>query len=201
MWRTSAFLSVSILAMASSGCSTLIKQSYYGVKGASGKFYEVKVVDSATLTQYKRVKFAPFTSGLGEHVPEEMITELNGRAPEALAEAYLFYPEGKTLRITGNVIHYTGKSGLAGSLGNTIGGRDECVCRMQLHDDETGTLIGEAVCWGVVKSAVRRGADELGEGVGKGVAKWFEDRFGEAEVEKRRADLKPKVDDEEDDKE
>ena len=110
---------------------------------------------------------------------------------QVLADEGLFDPDGKALRIEGRIIHYTGKSGLEGSVSSVIGSGEECVCRVQLLDDATNRQIGEAICWGVVKSVVRRGPDELGIGVGRGVAKWIEKRLPEHVVNARQAELKP----------
>lgn len=173
------------------GCSTVIKQTYYGVTGAHGKFYEVVVVDPAALTSYRRVIVQPFTNELGAPVPSEVVAAINHAIPVVLAEEGLFYPDGKVLRIEGRIIHYTGKSGLEGSVSSVIGSGEVCVCRVQLMDDATNRQIGEAICWGVVKSAIRRGPEELGIGVGKGVAKWIEKRLPEHVVEARQAELKP----------
>ncbi len=173
------------------GCSTVIKQTYYGVTGAHGKFYEVAVVDPPDLTLYRRVVVKPFTNELGAPVPGKVLAEVNHAIPQVLAKEGLFYPDGKALRIEGRIIHYTGKSGLEGSVSSVIGSGEECVCRVQLLDDATNRQIGEAICWGVVKSVVRRGPDELGIGVGKGVAKWIEKRLPEHVVDARQAELKP----------
>ncbi|MCH7701737.1 MAG: hypothetical protein IID37_08620 [Planctomycetes bacterium] len=173
------------------GCSTVIKQTYYGVTGAHGKFYEVTVVDPPDLTIYRRVIVRPFTNELGAPVPSTVVAEINHAIPQVLADEGLFYPDGKALRIEGRIIHYTGKSGLEGSVSSVIGSGEECVCRVQLLDDATNRQIGEAICWGVVKSVVRRGPEELGIGVGKAVAKWIEKRLPEHVVDARQAELKP----------
>ncbi len=64
-----------------------------------------------------------------------------------------------------------------------------CVCRVQLTDADSGKQIGEAVCWGEVKSAVRRGSGEFGIGVGKGVAEWISERFSKEERKARQEAL------------
>jgi hypothetical protein len=97
----------------------------------------------------------------------------------------LFYPEGKQLVVTGRIIHYTGNSALSGAVGNIISGGEFCVCRVQLTDAESGQQIGEAICWGVIKSAFRRGSEEFGIGVGKGVAGWLSERLPVSVKEKR----------------
>jgi hypothetical protein len=191
MRRAILVTAVVSISMAS-GCMTAVKQTYYGVTGAQGSFYELHVVDPDRLAEYRSVNVEPFGNDLGPHVPEEVITEVNLNTPKTIAEGALFYPEGKELKIQGRIIHYTGKSGLKGSIGSIIGGENVCVCRVQLLDGESGEMIGEGVCWGSVKSAVRRGASEYGAGVGKGVTKWLEERLPEAERKRRKEDLTPK---------
>ncbi|MCP4591433.1 MAG: hypothetical protein GY842_11860 [bacterium] len=177
MTRKCVCLCLGAALLGSSGCTTALKQAYYGVRGAAGKFYEVKVVDPNVLAGYESVDIKPFTNGLGPRVPSSVMLEVNDDTPRIITESSLFSSGDRVLRVSGTVIHYTGKSGLMGSVGSVIGGAEECVCRVQLHDDATEELIGEAVCWGSVKSAVRRGAGELGIGVGKGVCAWLSERL------------------------
>jgi hypothetical protein len=173
------------------GCSTLLKQGYYAAVGAGGSFYELKVVDPQKLAEYKSVTVKPFSNSLGPCVPAEVMAEVHRSAPQRLAESHLFYPTGKKLRVEGTVIHYTGKNGIVGAASALLGS-EACVCRVQLYDDASNTMIGEGVCWGTVKSMVRRGAEEFGVGVGKGLCAWFKKRLPEAELKKREEDLKPK---------
>ena len=179
----------SLLVLLNGCASTVAKQAIYAVMGAQGKFYETSVVNPSLLATYRSIRVDSFTNELGERVPPEVIAEVNDRTPEAIAESALFYPEGKLLRVTGRIIHYTGRSGLQGSVWSVAGSTEECVCRVQLLDGNSGDLVGEAVCWGAVKSAVRRGSGELGTGVGKGVSKWIRKRLPEEEKEHRRAEL------------
>lgn len=186
MSRLTVYAGILLGALVSTGCTTAAKQAYYGVTGASGEFYELAVVDSDALATYERVRVEPFTNALGPHTPESVIAEVNRNLPRYLKEEGLFGPEGRELVITGEIKHYTGQSGLGGSVASILGGM-VCVCRVQLRDGETNELLGEAMCWGEVKSALRRGSEEFGRGVAKGVAKWIERRLPEAEVERREA--------------
>ncbi|RJP37244.1 MAG: hypothetical protein C4547_05725 [Phycisphaerales bacterium] len=170
-------LSSGLLLVTSSGCSMLVKQTYHAVKGASGRYYEVEVVDAEALAEYGSIRFEPFTNALGGHVPDELIAAIHERMPAEVEKADLFDgSDGPAVVVNGQIIHYNGRSGLKGAL-QSVMGVQECVCRVQLSDGDTGRRIGEAVCWSEVKSAVRRGAGELGEGVGKGMVKWLEDRL------------------------
>ena len=183
------FISLALLMLATTGCSTVIKQAYYGAKGAQGKFYELKVVDPDVLTTYKSIRFEPFTNELSKHVPGEVVTGINELAPKTVAEANIFYPKGKTLVVNGKIIHFTGKSGAKGSVSSVIGSDEICVCRVQLTDADSGDLVGEGICWGIVKSAVRRGSEEFGAGVGKGLIGWFEERLPEDDLDARQEEL------------
>jgi hypothetical protein len=179
------------LLIGSTGCvSTAAKQAYYTVVGAQGKFYEVQIVKPRVLAAYRAIRVEPFTNELGRRVPAEVIEEVNDQTPATLDESGLFYLEGKTLLVRGRIIHYTGRSALEGSVMSVAGGDEECVCRVQLLDAESQELLGEAVCWGLTQSALRRGSGELGKGVGKGVAKWIRQRLPQEEIERRRKDLK-----------
>lgn len=190
--RSLVVIMLAAVTAGSTGCTTAIKQTYYGVTGAQGKFYELKLVDPNVLVTYKSCRVEPFTNALGEHVPQDVIAEVNDQTPKMLTESRLFYPEGKRLLIKGQIVHFTGKSGLKGSAGSFIGGSEDCVCRVQLLDAKSGDEIGEAICWGIVKSAVRRGSGELGAGVGKSVSSWVEKRLPKEVSEARKEELKSK---------
>jgi hypothetical protein len=183
-------LALGLLLVLLNGCTgTVAKQALYTVMGAQGEFYELTAIDPHLLASYRSIRVEPFTNELGERVPPEVLTEVNIQTPGAIAESALFYPDGKPLHVRGAIIHYTGRSRLQGSVMSVVGSAEECVCRVQLLDGDSGNLVGEAVCWGVVKSALRRGSGELGTGVGKGVLKWICKRLPEEEKERRRAEL------------
>ena len=57
-------ISLAVLFLAATGCSTAAKQAYYGVKGAKGEFYELKVLDQDVMVTYKAIRFEPFTNEL-----------------------------------------------------------------------------------------------------------------------------------------
>jgi hypothetical protein len=174
-------------ALVSGGCTTALKQAYYGMRGAGGSFYEVRVVDPEVLASYESLDVQPFTNDLGPRVPDEVMRAVNRDVPRVLSESSLFSPGGKLLSVKGRVVHYTGASGLTGAIVSVIGSAEECVCRVELRDAETGDVVGEAVCWGSVKSAFRRGAEEFGVGVGKGILAWLERRLPEHVREARRS--------------
>ncbi len=177
MWHRLVFVALLGSVAANSGCSMAVKQAYYGVRGSSGKFYEIKVVDADVLGQYETVRFDPFTNELGDHVPQKIIDRVNESVPEALQDSELFSDSGKELVVQGRIVHYTGKSGLFGAVGSVLSAGEQCVCRVQLVDSASQSVIGEAVCWGEVKSAVRRGSNELAQGLGKGIVKWLAERM------------------------
>lgn len=192
MLRNAAIVGLIVASVLLSGCTTLLKQGYYAAVGAQGKFYELQIVDPQVLQDYRAIKVEPFTNDLGTHVPQAVIREVNQNTPAAIQDEHLFYPEGKTLRVTGTIIHYTGKSGMTGAIGSVIGGSEDSVCRVQLLDDVSGQMVGEAICWASVKSAIRRGSGEHGIGVGKAVAKWVERRLPEGVAKARKEELDPK---------
>lgn len=191
MKRSGLMTLLTAAALGSTGCTTMLKQGYYAVRGAEGSFYELEAVQPAVLASYRALRVEPFENELGVHVPGDVVTQVRNSVPTILASENLFYPSGNELRVTGRIIHYTGRSGLPGAAMSVVSGGETCVCRVQLLDAETGERLGEAVCWGEVKSALRRGASEFGTGVGKGVAAWFKERMPKDVAEARRAELKP----------
>lgn len=190
MSKRAGYAVLAVMVLGSTGCSVAAKQALYTVMGASGKFYEVKVVDPEVLATFRSLRVEGMVNDLGEHLPVEVIEALNENTPTMLAKSRLFFPQGKQLVVKGKVIHFTGQSALLGSVSALIGGREECACRMQLVDGESGEVIGEAVCWGVVKSALRRGPEELAIGVMKGIEGWIHERMPKEERDRRRQELK-----------
>jgi hypothetical protein len=157
------------------GCSTVAKQAYYTAAGASGKFYEIHVVDPSILGSRKSLRVGDFKNDLGEIPPSAIFNSIASHTRRLLGESALFSGSGDPLEIQGLMIHYTGPSSAKGAVRSKIG-RQDCVCRVRLLDGNSGSLIGEAVCWGVTRSAVRRDHDELAEGVAKGIVKWIKRR-------------------------
>lgn len=180
MVRTLMMIGMAVATAASTGCITAAKQAYYGVTGSKGSFYETRVVDPQTLARFDSVRVEPFGNTLGPHVPSSVVSQIEPETARELEKEELFQGQGRELVVRGSVIHFTGQSGLGGSVGSVIGGGDACVCRIQLVDGSTGEMVGEGVCWGEVKSAVRRGSSEYGEGVGKGLTRWLEERLSES---------------------
>lgn len=189
MFRKALCVGLYCLVIGLTGCTTLLKQGYYTARGAEGRFYELEVLDPGRLVTFRSATVEPFANELGNRVPADVIREVNENTPRTVAASHLFYPDGKRLRIRGRIIHFTGRSGLVGAVGSVISGAEDCVCRVELLDDASGERIGEAICWGSVKSALRRGAAEFGVGVGKGVAAWLERRLPEDVVKARREEL------------
>ena len=181
MTRRCIFVGLMALALPTAGCSTVAKQAYYGVRGAQGEYYELKGIESGALAGYQSVRVAPFKTDLGDYLPVDVITAMAEEVPRAIESAHLFFPDGKRLTIEGTVIHYTDGS---------FGGQ-ECVCRVRMLDGDSGALLGEAVCFGVIKSAVRQGAEQLAVGVGEGIVEWIEEVLPEDDLERRREALAP----------
>lgn len=187
--RPLILLLMTTLTFAATGCGTVIKQTYYGITGATGSYYELNVVDASELASYRSFTTAPFDNALGDHVPPAVMIQIDQQVPAYLRQSALYSPDGRKIRITGTVMHFTGETGLDGAISTILGGQT-CVCRVKLLDDETGELIGEAMCWAEIKSVARQDVKEFGIGVGRGIVKWLEDRLGEQRVKARRAEFK-----------
>lgn len=184
MLRMVCLLSSVGMLWASMGCVTAAKQAFYGVTGSQGSFYEIQVADPQVLAQFDRIRVEPFGNELGAHVPAKVIAQLQRQTADELADSELFDGDGRELVVRGSVVHFTGQSGLVGSIDSVVGGGDVCVCRIRLVDGANGQTVGEGVCWGEVKSAIRRGSKEYGEGVARGLIRWIKDRLPD---EARRA--------------
>ena len=84
MLRNLLYVGLAAVTLGSTGCTTVLKQTYYTARGAQGKFYELKVVDPNVLASYRSVRVEPFTNVLGERVPTGVIAEVNEHTPQML---------------------------------------------------------------------------------------------------------------------
>jgi len=177
-----------LICFAATGCSRGIKESIYAVKGSSGKTVLIKG-DSDQLGilafQYGSFQVEPFNNDVGDICPQEFLDELPFAIKKQLSyrsrsfkdrlkgkekgELGPFFtgPTDKTLLIKGTIIQYE----TADALGKAAGPMDQAICRVQIYDADTNTLLADANCTGRSKSSVRTGPEELAKGVGRAIKK------------------------------
>ena len=152
------------------GClGRAIKEGVYGATGASGRARSIQSV-KVNLANYDAVKVEKFsddTQGLGNTaflaaIPERVTEQI-------VTKTYMERQGGKVLRITGRLINYD-----TGTTTDKIAGpMEQAICRVQLIDAASGDVLGIASCDARAKSSVRKGPEELADGMGKGIADWI----------------------------
>lgn len=179
----------------SGGCSRGIKESYYALKGSSGKVTLLQGSEDELgklAYEYGGVQVGPFTNDVGSVTPAEFVSNLPGAIREQLTyrprstkeklkfkkkeETGPFFtgPADKVLLIKGRIIQYEStKNDKKGIVSKAVGSTDEAICRVQVIDQGSGVLLAEGNCIGRVKSSVRTGPKELATGVGKAIRDWL----------------------------
>jgi hypothetical protein len=177
---------VSILFLA--GCSQGIKEGYHSLMGSSGKTVLLsgdKDKLSHLALEYGSVQVEPFTNDVGPSCPQAFLDNL----PQAISDQLKFRPRSvtdtvtlkkkeemgpfftgpsdKILLIKGKVIQYD----IGSTVDKVTSPLDEAICRVQILDKSSNTLLAEVNCTGRVKSALRSGPIELAKGIGKSVNK------------------------------
>ena len=158
-----------LVAMGSVGCGRVISESYHGATGAKGRAQSIQLV-TADLSSYDTVKvdsFSDETAGLGNSV---FLAVLPTKVTEQVVEkTYLERQGSKVLRVSGSLIVYnTGTT-----TDKWADPMEEAICRVKLIDAASGEVLGEASCDSRAKSSVRKGPEELAEGMGKTIADWI----------------------------
>lgn len=100
------FLAAAFLLLPLVGCSTVVKQAFYEVRGAQGEFVSQRGARPASLDSYQTVKFRPARSDIaGRLIPNYLVTSFNAAATEIEGEL----PTGTAVEIETNILFYEGK--------------------------------------------------------------------------------------------
>ena len=158
-----------LVVMSVAGCSRVIKESYYGATGATGRFQALQSV-TVNLADYDGFLVESFSDGMEGQGNMAFLSVVQHKVGEQIAKkTYLSAGGTKILQISGKLIQYD-----TGSTTEKIAGpMEEAICSVKLIDRASGTVLGTANCTGRAKSSVRKGPEELGEGVGKAIASWI----------------------------
>ena len=154
------------------GCvGTAVKQAYYGVTGASGRYFEIRNMGGPTsLLAYRSAQVESFDSSpmLGA-IPKDVVASVRPAVAAKLAELDAFQTGGgkPTLLIRGKFMDYD--SGGSALRATGFGVDPFLTAQVEILNADTKQVLGIAMVTGTVKSAVRVGPDELAEGVGKAV--------------------------------
>lgn len=146
--------------MVAQGCGFAAKQAASTARGGHGHY--LTIVPVYNLQEYQSVSFVPFTNSIGDNLSADLLKEVNDRVTNELMESGIKPTGGKSLELTGTVIHLDD-----GVLQNQI------VVQVDLRDIQTGRSVGRAKVEGEVEGA--RGLKAAAQGVAYGVLKLLAD--------------------------
>ena len=159
-----------LVVLSGAGCvGRVIREGVYGATGAGGRARPIQLV-KVNLADYDAVVVEPFsddTDGLGNTaflaaIPEKVSEQI-------VSKTYMERQGSKVLRITGRLINYD-----TGTTTDKIAGpMEQAICRVKLIDASSGNVLGIASCDARAKSSIRKGPEELAEGMGKIIADWI----------------------------
>ena len=151
------------------GCLGTIFREGKGTLGASG--IDVELRKAPNLESYQNFETGKFTDGMLGKTPMQLLRLLPGEITSQMRQYDIpVNPRGKTILISGEVIHYDVATG---AIAAVFGPLEEAVVRVTLTDKDTGKVLGIANCVGRSKANTNKGLDEKARGVGKAIIKWI----------------------------
>ena len=160
-------------ALLVAGCiGTAAKQAYYGVTGASGRYFEVRTLGGSTsLLKYLSAQVEAFDPApmLGV-IPREVVTAVRPVIARELTEpeSFRLAAGGRpALLVRGKFVDYDPGGAPLRAVG--FGVDPFLTAQIEIVDADSGHVLGVAMVTGTVKSAVRVGPNELADGLAKAV--------------------------------
>lgn len=170
---------VSLVALSSmAGCmSRAFKEATeFGGKGSYSEISPLPGGPGSTpLGAYTMFELEQLADDSGGHTPQEMFAALPDAFAEAISEKGLPHTSGKTLLVRGTVIYYES----ANLVGQAFGPLEEVVARVQLVDEATGRVLGEANVVGRTKTTRNQSPRQKAVGLARGIVKWIDENFPE----------------------
>jgi len=154
------------------GCiGTAARQAYYGVTGASSRYFEIRSLGGPTsLLAYRSAQVESFDpSPMLGAIPQDVTAAVRPAVAAKLAELDAFRAGGgkPTLLIRGKFMDYDGGKSPLRAVG--FGVDPFLTAQVEILNADTKQVLGIAMVTGTVKSAVRVGPDELADGLAKAV--------------------------------
>ncbi len=167
------------------GCYTsIIKRGIKEIKGADAYITEIKIPSRTKLTQYKYIFIENYKNIMGNTIPPSLPARLHKYTyQELLKEAPRYVvvdsktikniDEQKLLIIRPTIIHYVSSGGISKILGKS----HHIICRIELIDRTTKTIIGTANI-SVIIEAITRSKEwkenKLTHAVAENIKKWID---------------------------
>ncbi len=171
--KTASMALVVATLIASTGCSTLVKEGVGLFKGSKGVYAEVQQVDSTPgarpLGEYTRFELGSFSDEYNQ-LPPGFMTMVQAKFREKLAQSPLPpRTSGKTLRLEGDVLYFE----MTDMIDKAFGPLEEVIVRTRMVDAQTGRVLGIATCIGRSTNRVNLGVEKKADGLAKAFVNWI----------------------------
>ena len=165
-------LILALVAPLCTGCiSRAIKEGAGAAFGAKGVALPVNppsfAKNDTRFASYANVVVGDIKDDFGGKVPRTFFPLLRKKIDEAMREKGLKRASGKTIVVSGRIVHYEVDS----ALGYAFGNFEEVVARIILTDKSTGAQIAMASCIGRSQATTTMGVEHKAEGMAKAILK------------------------------
>jgi hypothetical protein len=159
------------------GCFTAAKEGIGVATGPKGVYAQTQRLapgdTSTVLAPYGRFELEGFQDDFAGQAPPALLEYLPLHFRRQLAQHKLLpNDEGKTLLVRGTVIYYQS----VGTVGGVVlGDIEQVVTRVELVDQGSQQVLGQAICVGLSTDRVNMGVEKKAEGLAKAIVQWIAD--------------------------
>lgn len=183
MQKLGGLLVLSVLALTTTGCTTILKQTYNEIRGAQGKLYHITQTERCPeIGLYDSVRFAPPENYCGTMIcPPTMLESYESVAQTRLHE-YRDVFQGGTPQLTVQSTFLFGEQ-------KDLLGIGEGLVRVRIFG-EGQTLLVDALCRVVTQSFRKADYEDLGEAAAETVVDYLAEQKDPDYKEKRKERMK-----------
>jgi hypothetical protein len=130
---------LAVLILAAGGCNptSIAKQGFKELKGASGKVLPIQRPTGSDLQTYKSVRLNQVTNEIGRLCPPTLLSALKVAIPQALSEIADEYPGGEPVLSIDIAVQY---AQTGGGIGAALGKDQYLISRVYLRDPDTNPV-------------------------------------------------------------
>lgn len=177
MNRTTMIFSAAVL-VASAGCGRAVTEGVGIVVGPRGVYSPLEPLPPAGeehfLGEYERFELGQFREDAAGRTPPALFALLPGEFAKQIERRDLpDVPDGKTLIVRGQVLHYEE----ADIFGHAFGPVEQVIARVELVDAETGRVLATAVCIGRNEETLISSVRIRAKGLAQAIATWISDHY------------------------
>ena len=163
----------------SQGCmSRAIGEGAEKTLGPKGAYWEVSPLGAAkdhrALAGYQNFALGQVTNAVGNNLPPDFISMFQSEFAKRIADSKLPHnPGGKTAVFNVTIVHYE----KADMTDNVLGPLEQVVARVELVDQGSNQVLGQATAIGRTGKSVGLGTEWKAWGLSRALIKWAEDYY------------------------